>query len=68
MANRFGLKEEYELLDAIRPWTIGYERIGKKIKHILKPDAPREIVKKRDRLWELILADEPIESIEDFSQ
>ena len=39
-----------------------------KNKPILKPDAPKDIVKMRDRLWELALAEPEVESIEDFYQ
>ena len=60
---------ELELIRAIKPWMIGFERIGEKNKVILRPDAPEEIVKMRDEYWELVLASEPdYESIEDFSQ
>ena len=46
-----------ELFRAIRPWFIGCEWIGEKNKPILKPDAPEEIVKMRDELWEWVLLD-----------
>ena len=49
-------KEESELIDAITNWTTGrFEEINGKMKPILRDDTPQEIVKKRDRLWELIL-------------
>ena len=59
---------ELELMDAIQPWAIDYEKIGEKYKPILKPDAPEEIVKMRDEFWELILAYKDPERIEDFFQ
>ena len=49
-------KEESELINAITKWTTGrFEEINGKMKTILRDDTPQEIVKKRDRLWELIL-------------
>ena len=60
--------KELELIRAIKPWMAGCERIGKKNKPILKPDVPKEIVKMRDELWELILAEPDVENIEDFYQ
>ena len=68
MPGRFAENEIYKLLEAIDSWLIGYERIGEKNKPILKPDAPEGIVKMRDRLWELALAEPDVESIEDFYQ
>ena len=60
---------ELELITAIQPWTVGWERIGKKNKPLMAPNAPEEIVKMRDEFWELILAsDDTEEIIEDFSQ
>ena len=50
-------KEELELIRTIIPWVIGHEHIGNKNKPILKPDAPQEIVEKRDKLWEIVLAE-----------
>ena len=49
-------------------YFINYIHKGKKNKPILKPDAPGEIVKMRDELWELILAEPDVENIEDFYQ
>ena len=50
-------KERAELFDAIIPWVSGYEKINGKMKPVLKEDAPKEIVEKRDRLFELVLLD-----------
>ena len=49
--------EERELIHAVIPWVSGHEEINGKMKPILKEDAPKEIVEKRDRLFELVLLD-----------
>ena len=50
-------KERSELINAIIPWVSGHEEINGKMKPVLKEDAPKEIVEKRDRLFELVLLD-----------
>ncbi|MBR5305290.1 MAG: hypothetical protein IKU47_00010 [Oscillospiraceae bacterium] len=43
------------LMDEVMPWVIGHEEIDGKNKPILKENAPHDIVKKRDKLFALII-------------
>ena len=52
---KFMTQEEVDLIHAIIPWVSSHEEINGKMKPILKKDSPKEIVEKRDRLFELIL-------------
>ena len=58
MAYKYAPKELAKLIHEIGDWTTGrFEEVNGKMKPLLKEDAPKEIVEKRDRLFEIVLLD-----------
>ena len=55
---RYLTQEEVDLIHAVGPWISGYEKINRKMKPLLKKDAPKEVIERRDRLFELVLLEE----------